>query len=197
MPTTIATVAKAILANPPSSLTERSRTRLEKVGEGGDKSETLWLTFERDADCQCDLTVSIDTGEHIDPTTDANGDEWQSFRICVTINWSLYGSVSPSIAMSRANFYTLVSQYGFALEMAFPRLDVKVSTAEERAAWVRHQDEWKLREILEERTKGMRVDGRVFVTAGIAPCTYTIEIGKKRYAVEPRGLEDFCVTRTV
>lgn len=136
-------------------------------GEGDISSWSfLSVTFRR-AGTDCDLTVVAEPkrygGNHVEPTTDAEGNEWEEYEVTCKVNHPCHGSTDAATQLARAQLYADVAMLGIQIQAELAGRDVFKMTrsAEDIAKQKREEDEQrvqaKVRGIVDALRKGMRV----------------------------------------
>lgn len=171
-------IAQRVLASPlASALHPHTRESLQLVA-GNDPRlrfgsySLVNIEFKR-ADTSITLTVRAEEEYRGDRDRDAEGNEWNLYKLWTELNWPCHGSCSPTIAIARMSFYRQVTELAAELEadfcqtgwrneaMRMGRTAAELKEAADKAA--KEKLERAVSVAVESVRRGMRVNGTQFV----------------------------------
>lgn len=116
-------IAKRVLSSPLAEfLHPHTRAGLQEVLDGKDArfgSYSLLNVEFRRADTNITLTVRCEGTDWRSDNRDAEGNEWNEYKLWTELNWPCHGSCGPTLAIARNSFYRQVIELAADIEADF------------------------------------------------------------------------------
>jgi hypothetical protein len=206
----IRSLSDFILANAPAG-GEHELARIRLSLEQGRPQDYIGIEFRPTENTGCTLyvrVVSPDGSWCSSLQTDAEGNEWSSYKVACEVSWASWGSADLSTTQQRLAVMTNVARFACEVERAFPdvfhRMDATAAeVAERQARFAKDRAARELTELVKAHAKGMKVGQERIVPLfgfdfrGVCPLTVErAEAGRSfKYRATATSTDGFAFTR--